>query len=155
MFRHVGASRFSALDRSAPVTVLADTGAVYALIDRDDVWHDRVRSWWEGNREPVRLPVTILAEISWLLTTRIGPRAESAFVRAVANGELRVEPLEEDDLPRIADLVMTYLDTPIGLVDASLVAMAERLGALRLLTTDRRHFPVIRPRHVPSLMLLP
>jgi len=137
------------------VTILADTGAVYALIDRDDVWHGRVRSWWERNREPIRLPVTILAEISWLLTTRVGPHAESAFVRAVANGEFQVEPLDEDDLPRIADLVMTYLDTPIGLVDASLVAMAERLGAIRLLTTDRRHFPVIRPRHVPSLVLLP
>lgn len=155
MFRHVGARRFAALDRSAPVTVLADTGAVYALIDRDDVWHDRVRSWWEGNREPIRLPVTILAEVSWLLATRVGPRAESAFVRAVANGEFQVEPLEDDDLPRIADLVMTYLDTPIGMVDASLVAMAERLGAIRLLTTDRRHFPVIRPRHVPSLVLVP
>ncbi len=137
------------------MTILADTGAVYALIDRDDVWHDRVRLWWEGNREPIRLPVTILAEVSWLLATRIGPRAESAFARAVADGEFLIEPLEEDDVPRIADLVMTYLDTPIGMVDASLVAMAERLGAPQVLTTDRRHFPVIRPRHVPSLVLLP
>lgn len=137
------------------MTILADTGAVYALIDRDDAWHDRVRGWWERNRDPVRLPVTVLPEVSWLLGTRIGPRAEAAFVRAMAEGEFQVEPLEDDDFPRIADLVTTYLDTPIGLVDASLVAMAERIGTPHLLTTDRRHFPVIRPRHVPSLVLLP
>ncbi len=138
------------------MTVLADTGAVYALVDRDDAWHERVRAWWEANREPIRLPVTILPEVAWLLGTRLGPTAEAAFARALANGEFDVAPLDErEDLRRIADLSAEYLDSPVGFVDASVLAMAERLGVLTLLTTDRRHFGVLRPRHVPSLKLVP
>ncbi|MFN2316448.1 MAG: type II toxin-antitoxin system VapC family toxin [Gemmatimonadales bacterium] len=138
------------------MTVLADTGAIYALVDRDDAWHDRIRTWWEPNREPIRLPVTILPEVAWLLGTRIGPAAEAAFARALAGGEFALEPLDEAvDLPRIAALAAAYLDTPIGFVDASILAMTERLGVVTLLTTDRRHFGVLRPRHVPSLKLVP
>lgn len=138
------------------MTVLADTGAIYALVDRDDAWHERVRAWWESNREPIRLPVTILPEVAWLLGTRLGPAAEAAFARALANGEFNVEPLDErEDLKRIADLTAEYLDSPVGFVDASVLAMAERLRVLTVLTTDRRHFGVLRPRHVSNLKLLP
>lgn len=138
------------------MTVLADTGAVYALVDRDDAWHERVRTWWELNREPIRLPVTILPEVAWLLGTRLGPAAEAAFARALADGEFEVEPLDErEDLTRIADLATEYLDSPVGFVDASVLAMAERLGVLTVLTTDRRHFAVLRPRHVSTLRLVP
>lgn len=138
------------------MTVLADTGAVYALVDRDDAWHERVRAWWESNREPIRLPVTILPEIAWLLGTRLGPAAEAAFARALADGEFDVEPLDDrEDLKRIAALTAEYLDSPVGFVDASVLAMAERLGVLTVLTTDRRHFAVLRPRHVSTLRLVP
>lgn len=138
------------------MTVLADTGAVYALVDRDDAWHERVRTWWESNREPIRLPVTILPEIAWLLGTRLGPAAEAAFARALADGEFDVEPLDDrEDLKRIAALTAEYLDSPVGFVDASVLAMAERLGVLTVLTTDRRHFAVLRPRHVSTLRLVP
>jgi predicted nucleic acid-binding protein len=138
------------------VTVLADTGAMYALMDRDDAWHERVRRWWERNREPVRLPVTVLPEIAWLARTRLGPRAEVAFARSVGDGELAVEPLDlDEDLERSADLMQAYGDAPLGFVDASLVAIAERLNVLALLTTDRRHFSMVRPRHAASFRLLP
>lgn len=138
------------------MTVLADTGAIYALMDRDDAWHGRVRSWWEKNREPIRLPVTVLPEIAWLLGARVGAQAEAAFVRALADGEFAVEPLDdEDDLSRSADLMLAYRDAPLGFVDASIVAIGERLGVLGLLTTDRRHFALVRPRHAGSFRLLP
>lgn len=138
------------------MTVLADAGAVYALVDRDDAWHKRVRAWWELNREPIRLPVTILPEVAWLLGTRLGPSAEAAFARALTEGEFDVEPLDErQDLSRIADLTAAYLDSPVGFVDASVLAMAERLGVLTLLTTDRRHFGVLQPRHTSTLRLVP
>ena len=138
------------------MTVLADTGAVYALMDRDDGWHDRVRAWWEANREPIRLPVTVLAEITYLLATRLGAAAESDFARAVADGEFAIEPLDDSvDLSRSADLMLTYRDAALGFVDASVVAMGERIGVVSLLTTDRRRFSLLRPRHVPSFLLVP
>ena len=103
----------------------------------------------------MRVPVTVLPEITCLLQRRLGSRAEVAFARAVAEGQFDLEALESEDLPRTADLMATYVDAPIGFVDASIVATAERLEVAGILTTDRRHFGLIRPRHVPSLRLLP
>jgi predicted nucleic acid-binding protein len=141
--------------RSARLTVVADTGPIYALIDASDAWHSRVNAWWERATSDVVLPVTILAEVTYLLQTRIGPAAEEAFVSAIADGEFTIEHLEDEDLPRIADIMHAYGDLPLGFVDASVVAIAERLEAREILTTDRKHFGVVRPRHVRALSLLP
>lgn len=136
--------------------VIADTGGIYALIDRDDAWHERVAEWWQSNRSPIVLPATILPEVSWLLRTRIGAHAERAFASALAEGEFVVEPLETlEDLTRIAELLVEFADLPAGFVDASVVAVAERLGAHIVLTTDRRHFTVLRGRKGKALRLVP
>ena len=138
------------------MTVLADTGAVYALIDRSDTWHKRVVEWWKDHTGSVLLPVTVLPEIAYLLHNRVGPLAEEAFVSAVAGGEFTVEPLEvRSDTERAAALMTVYRDAGIGFVDATIVAMAERLGVTELLTTDRRHFSLVRPNHVRAFLLLP
>lgn len=137
------------------MTVLADTGALYALLDRDDAWHERVRGWWQQSAEQVLVPVVVLPEVAYLLSRRIGPSAELAFVKAVASGEFTTEPLVDDDIVRAADLMTAYADTSLGFVDSAVAAAAERLGVARLLTTDRRHFGLIRPRHAPAFRLLP
>lgn len=138
------------------MTALADTGAVLALLKRDDVWHQRVLEFWQGCSDEIRLPEPILPEVCYLLGRHVSPRAEAAFVRAVADGEFLLEPLHAaEDLPRAADLIQSYLDAPLGFVDATVAAIAERLGVTTLLTTDRRHFPIIRPRHLPAFALRP
>jgi len=137
------------------VTVLADTGALYALVDASDAWHRRVVDWWEERGGAVVTPVVVLPEITFLLLTRIGSAAEEAFVRAVADGEFPLEELEPEDVQRAADVMHRYSDFPLGFVDAAIVAAAERLETRELLTTDRRHFAAIRPKHVRSFTLLP
>jgi predicted nucleic acid-binding protein len=59
------------------------------------------------------------------------------------------------DTLRIAELVARYHDLPLGTVDASVVAAAERLGASEVATLDRRHFTVVRPSHIEAFQLLP
>lgn len=138
------------------MTVLADTGGVYALLDRDDAWHPRVLEYWERHADEIRLPEPILAEVCYLVGKALGSRAENAFVRAIANGEFLLEQLVADeDVPRAADLMQTYRDSSIGFVDSAIVATAERIDVSTVLTTDRRHFPIIRPRHLPALVLVP
>ena len=137
------------------MTVIADTGALYALVDASDAWHERVVAWWKRNREPVLVPASVIPEVTYLLQTRIGPAAELAFVRAVAEGEFTLEPLEAADVDRAANVMQQYLDWPLGFVDASVVATAERLEARDVLTTDRRHFAAVRPRHTRALTLVP
>ena len=135
--------------------VLADTGALYALLDRDDVWHSRVLEWWRLNGAVTVVPSSVLPEVCYLLQRRIGPRAEEAFVRSVADGEFVLEDLEMQDVSRAADIMRQYEAFPVGFVDASLVALAERLWTVDVLTTDRRHFTALRPRHARALALHP
>ena len=59
------------------------------------------------------------------------------------------------DGTRMAKLVNQYDDLPLGTTDASAIALAERLGTREVATLDRRHFTVVRPRHVEALSLLP
>lgn len=135
--------------------VLADTGPLYALVDRSDAWHERVVAWWETSRARVVVPVTVIPEVAYLLHQRIGARAESAFLRSLVDEEMETEPFLPEDLTRTVELVERYSDLGLGFVDASVVAMAERLDARHLLTTDRRHFHAVRPVHVRSLALVP
>lgn len=114
-----------------------------------------MRTWWEGASEDVLVPVAVLPEITYLLSRRLGSGAELAFVEALAAGEFVTEPLLPEDIARSAELMAAYGDTPLGFVDSAVASMAERLGVARLLTTDRRHFSLIRPRHLPAFRLLP
>jgi predicted nucleic acid-binding protein len=124
-------------------------------MDRDVAWHTRVQSWWERATEDILVPVVALPEVAYLLGSRIGAVAETAFARAVGAGELVLEPLLSEDIVRAADLMSIYADARLGLVDTCIMAAAERLEILGILTTDRRHFSLVRPRHTTSFRLLP
>ena len=135
--------------------VICDTGPLYALVDRSDAWHERVTAWWTAQARHVRVPITVLPEVCYLLQTRIGAQAEQAFVRSVANGEWIIEPVESDDVIRASTLMREYLDVPLGFVDATVIAVAERLGAREILTTDRRHFSAVRTERNRLVSLVP
>lgn len=134
---------------------MADTGVLYALADISDRWHARVRDWWSASQRRVAIPVTVLPEVSYLLATRIGPSAELAFIRSLADGELELEQLERDDVLRSVELMQRYADMPLGFVEATVVAVAERLGTREVATTDRRHFGVLRTTNSGPLILVP
>jgi hypothetical protein len=137
------------------VIIVADTGPLYALIDKSDAWHERVVRWWSRNTRPIIVPVTVLPEVAYLLGTRIGPAAEARFIRAVADGEFEVEQLLAMDIERAAELSSVYADLPLGFVDATIVAVAERNETRDILTTDLRHFSVVRPLHARRFNILP
>jgi uncharacterized protein len=97
----------------------------------------------------------VVAEVTYLLGTRLGWEAEVRFLGDLASGDLILEPVHAADPGRIAELVARYHDLPLGTVDASVVAAAERLNVSAIATTDRRHFGVVRPSHTESFELLP
>lgn len=133
--------------------VLVDTGVLYALADRDDDWHERAVSYLDGTTEMLLVPVTVIPEVTYLLKARLGDRAERQFVAALAAGELGIEPLMNADLKRCDDVLNRY--PALGFVDASVIAMAERLRVKTIATTDRRHFGQIRPAHTERFTLVP
>jgi len=96
----------------------------------------------------------VITEVVYLLATRLGDDAEVRFLGDLASGNLIPEPVAASDWLRIAELVARYSDLPLGTVDASVVAIAERLAITEVATLDRRHFTVVRPTIGP-LTLLP
>ena len=135
--------------------VLVDTGIIYALADRSDAWHLRARRFVENYKGTLIIPSTVIPEACYLLQTHLSPQAEIAFIRSIVTGALRLEQVTEEDMGRAVEVMNTYQDMLIGLVDASVVAVAERLKLSSLMTTDRRHFSVIKPKHCPAFTLLP
>jgi len=97
----------------------------------------------------------VIAETGWLMDRQLGPPAEAKLYTSIAEGELKVEPLSSEDWVRIAELTVQYGDLPLGGVDASLVAIAERLNATTIGTLDHRDFAVVRPRHAAAFELIP
>ncbi len=104
---------------------------------------------------PLLTTSLVVAEAGWLIERQIGPAAEADFYRSIAAGDLSIEHLEPADWQRIAELVDQYTDLGLGGVDASLIAVAERLNIVEIATLDRRDFAVVRPSHVDALTLLP
>jgi hypothetical protein len=135
------------------VSLLLDTGAVYALADEDDRWHPPVRDLILSAEETLLVPATALCEIAYLVRSRLGEAAERAFAESLAAGELLVENVTRPDLARTARLMKQF--PFLGFVDASVVSVAERLKLTSLVTTDRRDFSRVRPIHVKSFELLP
>ncbi|MEK6589256.1 MAG: PIN domain-containing protein [Nitrospinota bacterium] len=134
---------------------IIDTGIIYAMSDKDDSWHKRVKGFTENSNDILILPSTVVPEACYLLNSYLSIDVERRFINSLIIGELKIEHFIREDLKRINELLKTYSDLNIGFVDASIVAIAERLKATRILTTDRRHFSAIKPSHCPSLILLP
>ena len=90
-----------------------------------------------------------------MLAEWVSTEVEAMFLDAVAVGDFEVVNLTTADFARMAELVRRYDDLPLGTTDASVIALAERLGIDEIVTLDHRHFRVVRPSHVEALTLLP
>lgn len=101
------------------------------------------------------VPTLVITEVAYLLGTRLGAEPEVRFLGDLAGGTFSVEPVAATDWLRIAELVARYRDLPLGMVDASVVTTAERLGIREIATVDQRHFTVVRPNHVKAFTLMP
>jgi predicted nucleic acid-binding protein len=106
-------------------------------------------------REPPLITPLVVMEVCYFLSTRATPAAEAAFLRSVAVGTFSLVALDGDVLQRSADLVEHYSNLPLGAADASIIAVAERLEIRQILTLDRAHFSIVRPRHIDVFDLLP
>ncbi|HST67847.1 MAG TPA: PIN domain-containing protein [Mycobacteriales bacterium] len=135
------------------IATVLDTGPIVAALNSGDRWHaDCARLLAELSGRKL-LPSPVLTEVCWLLER--WPKVEAAFLDEAARGTFELIHLAPADLTRMADLVRHYADFPLGAVDASVLAIAERFGTDRVATLDRRHFRSLRPTHVPTLTLLP
>ena len=134
---------------------LVDTSFVFALVNQGDRHHQQCAATARALRGNLIIPVTVLPEIAYLTSARLGHHVMRQVMDNLAGSGWTVETLSREDWARSNALLAVYADSELDWVDSTLAAMAERLNIRTLLTLDRRHFGLIRPRHCPAFDLLP
>jgi len=134
--------------------ILLDTSGLLAAIDGSQRFHQACVEALAERNDPLLLSPFVLAEIDYLVSTRIGVKAETALLTEVARGAFRLEAFDADDVDQARGIIERYADLGIGLADASIVVLAGRHRARDVLTLDRRHFHVLkRPNGRPFRVL--
>lgn len=133
---------------------IADTGFVVAVGNQADSYHDACNKVYRGE-SVIYLPQSVLSEVGYMLKRELGNQGLAMFIRQLPATKYRILALDTADLPRIADLLQQYADSRVDFVDASVVAVAERLNSRRILTLDKRDFQIIRPEHTQYFELHP
>ena len=136
------------------MTALLDTGFLLAVLDADDELHEMSVAALQEEAEPL-LPDVILPELAYMVLRELGYPALSEFLRSVVRGELTLAQTKEQDLSRTIEILEKYADSRVDFVDCAIAAMAERLGVSKVLTVDRRHFGLFRPRHCSTFDIAP
>ncbi|MCK9921880.1 PIN domain-containing protein [Frankia sp. AgPm24] len=135
--------------------ILWDTGPLYAAFDRRDKHHEASAALMRRTAPPLLVPAPVVIETCYHLTKHLGARAEIALLKTFQGGDLAMVTPTTSDFDRAVELVEQYAGFPLGITDAYVVAIAERLDITRLATIDRRHFLAVTPRHCPGFELLP
>jgi predicted nucleic acid-binding protein len=137
------------------MAVLLDASIVLAAADRADLNHDAAVAWFARVDEPLLIGALTLGDLDHLLQRELGPAASLALLSTIVNGSIRLVSPTDHDLARASELITEAAEHRPRLVDAVLIATAERLGVRRIATFDRRPIAVFRPRHVRALDLEP
>jgi predicted nucleic acid-binding protein len=137
------------------LTLLIDTGPVVALADRREPHRSQLLQLLQSEPGSLVIPAPATAEIDYLLGQRFGPSARRAFLSDLAVGRFTIACLERDDYAKVVELETRYADHSLGLVDCSLIVLADRLGTTRLLTFDERHFRAVTTLGGQTFTVLP
>ena len=133
--------------------ILTDAGPLVALIHRDDLHHRSCREILASLREPMLTVWPAFTEAMYLLG--FSHTGQDALWRMLDTSALALASLDENDAPRMRELMHKYRDLPMDLADAALVRVAERERIRRVFTIDRRDFSVYRPRHIRRFEIVP
>lgn len=137
------------------MALVCDTGPLLAALDAADPDHAGCAALVRDAGEDLVVPMLVLAELDYWCHERLGVHAWLVFLDDLLEGAYRLEAPTPRDLARCHQLQTTYADLGLGVVDASVVALVERLGETKVATLDHRHFATVRPAHVAALGLLP
>ena len=135
--------------------IVLDTGGLYAALDANEALHGRAVAALAAATPPRVLSPFVLAELDYLIASRVGHQAQMALIDEVARGAYQLELFSSEDVGHAKRIMERYADLRIGLADASVVVLANRHRTLELLCTDERHFRVLRGTGGKPFRLLP
>lgn len=137
------------------MALVLDTSVLLAALDAADPDHGPCAELIGEASENLIVPALVLSELDYWCQERLTADVWLAFLEDVLAGAYGVASPTHGDLERCHELQSTYADLKVGVVDASVLAVVERLGEPKLATLDHRHFGTMRPRHIEALELLP
>lgn len=132
--------------------ITMDTSGLYAIFNHRGPFHEQMKAARDADAGPYVVPSGMLAELAWMTEQPLGARVLLEFLLDLANGSYLLD-CGDKDFHRIHHLVLRYADLGLGFVDSAVIACAERHGG-RVLTCDRRHFPVVA-RGERSITVIP
>jgi uncharacterized protein len=125
--------------------VIVDTSALLAYFDAAEPDHEAVSRVIDGSAELLVVSPYVVAEIDYLIATRVGVDAELGVLGELAGGAWELAAFGAPELEQAASVVKKYRDQKIGAADASIVVLADRYQTRTIVTLDHRHFDVLRP----------
>jgi len=135
--------------------VIVDTSALLAFFDTDEPDHETVSAVLGRATELLVVSPYVIAELDYLVASRLGVSAELAVLRELTGGAWDLPTIDIEELVRACAVIERYADQDIGVADASNVILAERYGTRTIVTLDRRHFDVLRPLSGGRFRILP
>lgn len=134
---------------------LMDSGFLYALVDETDSHSKAVKNSLHDIYEQVILPVPAITETAHFVSKNLGVAALADFLESLPEMGVVIETPTAEDYKRAAAILRKYNDANIDFIDALIVSIAERLNITKILTVDRRHFGIFKPRHCAAFEILP
>lgn len=135
--------------------MIVHTSALLAWFNEGDEAHGPVAAVVEESQDELVVSPFVIAELDYLVSTRIGVDAELAVLGELCGGAWTIPFFSVTDLAVAARVIERYADQNIGVADASLVVLAERFRTRTIVTLDRRHFTVLRPLDGGRFRVLP
>ncbi|MGD0696354.1 MAG: PIN domain-containing protein [Terriglobia bacterium] len=136
-----------------PADALIDTGAILALLDRSDRWHESCMRVFGELRLPLLTSEAVLTELFHLVGD--GRREMEAAWQFVRSGAVVLGTIEDAELPYIHEMMSRYWDRPMDFADGTLVHLARRESISTILTVDYADFATYRIAGKRQFRVLP
>ncbi len=137
--------------------ILVDTGALYALIDKNDINHLNATQYYKAvvEKESLVVSLPIITEAWLLIEARLGKYFANKFWEAGLGNVFDILEIDKNDLEAALEIEKKYDKTGFGLVDSTCFALCEKHKIRKVFTYDRKHFSIYKPTFAKSLDIVP
>ncbi|MCL2770064.1 MAG: PIN domain-containing protein [Solirubrobacterales bacterium] len=124
--------------------ILIDTSGLLSALDSNQSYHQEAAASLSSARPPLLLSPFVLAELDYLIASRVGHTARTRLLEEVERAAYALEPMSARDITSAREIIDRYADLGISLADASIVVLSQRHRIRDILTLDERHFRTLR-----------
>ncbi|AFW93359.1 PIN domain-containing protein [Dolichospermum sp. UHCC 0352] len=137
------------------MTAILDISFLVATVDIKDENYGRILDVIVDSKEVLVLPTTVLPEVCHLLASRLGYPTTKQVLTELAHSNVIIEGIDKTDLKRVTEILDQYTDSKLNFVDATIVAIAERMNITKIFTLNKPIFSIISPQHCAGFEIFP